>query len=69
MSLDDNRKYQCEQCGAWLDIPWRARPTVRVTATRDKPNVRTLIFGGAEIHSCSMFSFGEYVRERAAQAR
>lgn len=69
MLLDEHRRYQCAQCGALLDIPWSAQPAVRINATGGKPNVRTLIFDDTEIHSCSMFSFGEYVRERVARAR
>jgi hypothetical protein len=54
MRLIDGR-YVCSHCGATLPIPIdRREPHVVIRATAGKPNVRSLMLDGRELHRCEL---------------
>jgi len=49
--LRDGR-YECDFCGAILDLSARREPQVSFVAASGKPNVRRLSIDGNEVHRC-----------------
>lgn len=50
----NNGRYECAFCGATLDIPLVADPTVTIKAASGAPNTRTLSLDGKVLHECSI---------------
>jgi hypothetical protein len=55
MRVHDGR-YECQLCGAVLDIPTDEEPQVVIKARSGTPNVRVIIYKGREIHACPIAS-------------
>jgi hypothetical protein len=55
--------YECALCGAVLDIPVGSTPRVVMKASSGLPNMRAIVYEGAEVHACPL---GERPRRRSA---
>jgi hypothetical protein len=54
MELLQHGQCFCVMCGAALDLPDHAVPTVVIVANPSRPTVRRVFFGGIEVHRCEL---------------
>jgi hypothetical protein len=47
-------QWVCAHCGAVIDVPEGAQPTVTIHAASGQPNVRVLMLDGKRIHRCEI---------------
>jgi hypothetical protein len=52
--------YECAQCGAPLDIPEGATPSVMIRAASGEPNLRIILVGDTEVHRCVIGGLTEF---------
>jgi hypothetical protein len=50
----DGGSYDCDVCGAVLDLPPGSLPYPMMVATSEGPKVRVLWMGGEEVHRCEI---------------